>query len=56
MKEITFKYKDSLSNGKWNTQHCIVESVAECISIYGLEEDPDCEYEIIEVKDYCGGK
>lgn len=50
MKEITFRYKDSLSRGEWRTQHCIVESVNECIRIYGLDED-DVDYEIIEVKE-----
>lgn len=50
MKEITFKYKDSLSNYKWRKQHCIVESIKECIEIYGLD-DNDVEYEIIEIKE-----
>lgn len=49
MKEITFRYADALSNWEWRTQHCIVESVEECIRIYGL--GIDCEYEILEVKD-----
>lgn len=49
MKEITFRYADALSNWQWRTQHCVVESVEECISIYGL--GVDCEYEILEVKD-----
>lgn len=51
MKEITFKYKDWLSKGKWRTQHCTVDSVEECIRIYGLENDPTVEYEIVEVKE-----
>ena len=51
MKEITFKYRDYLCNdGKWRTQHCIVESIDECIKIYGLN-DPDVEYEIVEAKE-----
>ena len=50
MKENTFKYRDYMSNGKWRKQHCTVESVDECIRIYGLDES-DVEYEILEVKD-----
>lgn len=48
MKEITFRYSDAMSNWQWRTQHCAVESVEECIRIYGL--GVDCEYEILEVK------
>ena len=48
MLEITFKYKDAYTNGKWNTQTCIMRSVEECKRIYGL--GVDCEYEIISVK------
>ena len=50
MVEITFRYKDAMSNWEWRTQHCIVESIAECIRIYGLDES-DVEYEILEVKE-----
>lgn len=49
MYEITFKYKDAWSHGRWNTQSCVVGSVGECIRIYGLNE-PDVEYEIVSVK------
>ena len=49
MKEIIFRYRDEMSHGKWRTQHCTVESVEECIKIYGL--GVDCEYEILEVKE-----
>ena len=49
MKEITFRYADELSNWQWRTQHCVVESVEECIRVYGL--GVDCEYEILEVKE-----
>ena len=49
MKEITFRYADAMSNWEWRIQHCIVESVDECIRIYGL--GIDCEYEILEVKE-----
>ena len=49
MKKITFRYADAMSNWQWRTQHCVVESVAECIKIYGL--GVDCEYEILKVED-----
>lgn len=49
MKEITFRYADAMSNWEWKTQHCTVESVEECIRIYGL--GTDCDYEILEVKE-----
>ena len=47
MKRITFRYADDLSNWELRTQHCTVESVDECIRIYGL--GTDCEYEILSV-------
>ena len=50
MKEITFIYKDELSMGKWERQHCTVESLAECKRIYGLDE-PNVEYVIESVID-----
>ena len=50
MKKITFRFKDWLSKGEWRTRHCTVESVDECIRIYGLD-DSDVEYEILEVKE-----
>jgi len=46
---ITFRYADAMSGWEWRTQHCTVESVEECIRIYGLGDD--CDYEIIEVKE-----
>ena len=49
MLSITFRYRDTLSNWKWRTQHCVVSSVEECKRIYGL--GVDCEYEILEVKE-----
>lgn len=49
MLKIKFKYRDNLSNGKWNEQECCVSSVDECIKLYGL--GVDCEYEILSVKD-----
>ena len=54
MKEITFKYRDSMSNWEWRWQSCIVSSVAECIRIYGLDKG-DVDYEILEVKEYKDG-
>ena len=50
MLSIIFKYKDYLSKGAWRTQHCIVESVYECIRIYGLD-DNDVEWELISVEE-----
>lgn len=49
MLSITFRYRDTLSNWEWRTQHCVVSSVEECVRIYGL--GIDCEYEILEVKE-----
>lgn len=49
MLNITFRYADAMSGWEWRTQHCTVESVEECIRIYGLGDD--CDYEIIEVKE-----
>lgn len=49
MLNITFRYKDTMSNWEWRTQSCIVRSVEECKRIYGL--GTDCEYEILEVKE-----
>ena len=54
MKSITFRYSDAFSKGKWKTQHCVVESVEECVKIYGL--GTDCAYEIVEVKDVDNSK
>lgn len=50
MLEITFKYRDSLSNWEWRNQSCVVSSVKECKKIYGLDNS-DVEYEILKVKD-----
>lgn len=49
MLQITFKYRDAYTNGGWNTQTCVVESVKKCKEIYGL--GVDCEYKIVSVKD-----
>ncbi len=53
MLEITFKYRDAMSNWQWRTQSCSVSSLSECIRIYGLEES-DVDYEILDVKDVNG--
>ena len=50
MLNITFKYKDAMSNWEWRTQSCTVSSVEECKRIYGLDNG-DVEYEILEVKE-----
>lgn len=49
MVKVKFEYRDMYTNGKWNTQECVVESVKECIEIYGL--GIDCEYRIISVEE-----
>lgn len=48
MLKITFRYKDALSKWEWRTQSCVVETIHECIEIYGLNQG-DVEYEIISV-------
>jgi len=48
MLKIKFKYRDDYSHGEWREQMCIVDSVKECIEIYGL--GIDCEYEIISIE------
>ena len=50
MFNITFKYKDAMSNLEWRTQSRTVSSVEECKRIYGLDNG-DVEYEILEVKE-----
>jgi len=49
MLNITFKYADSLSNYEYRTQHCNVDSIEECIRIYGLDE-PGVEFEFIDIQ------
>lgn len=48
MLRIEFQYADAYSNWEWRTQYCTVESVEECIKIYGLGKD--CDYRIISVE------
>ena len=50
MLNITFKYRDEMSNWKWRTQSCVVSSVKEWKRIDGLDNG-DVEYEILEVKE-----
>ena len=50
MLNITFKYKDVMSNWEWRIQSCTVSSVEECKRIYDLDYG-DVEYEILEVKE-----
>lgn len=50
MLKITFEFKDSFSHGHWQKRECEVESVEECIKIYGLEDD-DVEYRIIKIEE-----
>ena len=46
--KVTFKYMDEWTNGEWQEQCCVVNSVKECKEIYGLD---DCEYRIISVEE-----
>lgn len=47
MKRIKFKYRDEMSKWQWREQACVVDSVEECIKLYGL--GVDCEYVILQV-------
>ena len=49
MVKVVFEYMDRYTNGEWNRQRCIVESVEECKRIYGL--GIDCSYRIISVEE-----
>lgn len=48
MLKIKFKYADEWGNWEWHTRECIVESVQECVRIYGLLED-DVKFEMISI-------
>lgn len=48
MLHIELKYKDEYTNGNWSYQECYVNSLRECMEIYGLNE---CEYEIIKIEE-----
>ena len=49
MVKVVFEYMDRYTNGEWNRQKCIVESVEEGKEIYGL--GIDCDYRIISVEE-----
>ena len=49
MVKVKFVYRDEYSFPNWNEQECEVESLKECIEIYGL--GIDCEYKIISVEE-----
>ena len=49
MVRVVFEYMDRYTNGEWNRQKCIVESVEKCKEIYGL--GIDCDYRIISVEE-----
>lgn len=49
MLHVVFEYADSWSGWKWKRQECVVESVRECIKLYGL--GVDCDYRIISAKE-----
>lgn len=49
MVRVVFEYMDRYTNGEWNRQRCIVESVKKCKEIYGL--GVDCDYRIISVEE-----
>lgn len=48
MIKVTFEYKDKYTQGEFRRQFCVVNSVEECIRIYGLNE---IEYRIISVEE-----
>ena len=53
--EVIFQYCDKYTNGKWNTQHCVLDAATayeaekKCKSLYGL--GVDCDYRIISAKE-----
>ena len=49
MVKVKFKYRDDYSNGEWKEQECVVKSVEECKTLYGL--GIDCDYRIISVEE-----
>ena len=48
MVKITFEYADAMSNWQWRKQVCFMESIKECIKLYGL--GVDCNYRILKVE------
>lgn len=52
MLHIKFKYRDQYSkDDKWSEQQCTCSSLEECKKFYGLDIDPNCEYEIISIEE-----
>ena len=49
MVRVVFEYMDRYTNGEWNRQRCVVESVEKCKEIYGV--GVDCDYRIISVEE-----
>ena len=49
MLQITFEYRDEMSKGEWRKQTCVVESLKQCVDLYGLGKD--CEYRFISVEE-----
>lgn len=51
MLRIKFKYQDQYTKpGEWSEQECVVDSIKECIELYGLDQ-PGVRYKIISVKE-----
>lgn len=50
MKRIKFRFKDKYTDGKWKNQECSVESLEECVRIYGLN-NPDVDWELVMIED-----
>ena len=48
MYKITFEYCDAYSRGEWRKQTCVMDSVGQCIKVYGL--GIDCDYRILSVE------
>ena len=53
MVQVIFEFKDEYTLGQWRKQSCIVESIDECIEMYGLGRD--CEYRIIDIQEVKNG-
>lgn len=48
---IRFRYKDRFTGSNWAYQECLVNSIYDCIKLYGLEEPDVLDYEILDVED-----
>ena len=53
MVKVTFQYQDTMSNGEWRTQECLVSSVEEAKRIYGLDGSDYTllDYKIVKVEE-----